>query len=114
MDSSHSVRWGNTGRTASLAVATSEETPTHLTAARASVASVAKTSAHRPDPPSPLRVAIIDGDSGFIAVLSNRLLRLEWKPQMLSFNVKPANVARRELDVLIVDLVGLGERRWEW
>jgi DNA-binding response OmpR family regulator len=114
MDSSSSVWRGNAGRNTQLVAAASEGRPTHLTAGRASMPPTATALTERRDIPSPLRVAIMDRDSGFLAVLSNRLVRLEWKPRMLSFNAKAATVARRELDVLILDVASLGERRWDW
>jgi DNA-binding response OmpR family regulator len=111
MDDSDSVRRGNAGRNATLAVEARQGRPTNLTSAHAPIGAAL---ASRRDLSSPLRVAIMDSDSGFLAVLSNRLVRLECKPEMLPFNARAASVARRELDVLIVDLASLGERRWDW
>jgi DNA-binding response OmpR family regulator len=62
----------------------------------------------------PLRVAIMDSDSGFLLVLSKRLERLDWQHQMLAFTVSAATIAALELDVLIVDLASLGNGRWRW
>jgi DNA-binding response OmpR family regulator len=62
----------------------------------------------------PLRVAIMDSDSGFLLVLSKRLERLDWQHQMLAFTVSAAKIAALELDVLIVDLASLGAGRWRW
>ncbi|HXM86187.1 MAG TPA: response regulator transcription factor [Solirubrobacteraceae bacterium] len=64
--------------------------------------------------PLPLRVAIMDSDSGFLAVLSNRLERLGSEHQMLAFTATPAKIAALELDVLILDLASLGVGRWDW
>jgi DNA-binding response OmpR family regulator len=111
MDSSNSVRRGNAGREATLAAEAGQGRPAHLASAPASVGAAPP---ERRDLPAPLRVAIMDSDSGFLAVLSNRLVRLEWKPEMLASSARAANVARRELDVLILDLASLGERRWDW
>jgi DNA-binding response OmpR family regulator len=63
---------------------------------------------------SPLRVAIMDSDSGFLLVLSKRLEGLRWQHRMLTFNVSAAKIAALELDVLIVDLASLGNGRWKW
>jgi DNA-binding response OmpR family regulator len=66
------------------------------------------------DAPLPLRVAIMDSDSGFLAVLSNRLERLDWEHEMLAFTATAAKIAALELDVLILDLASLGAGRWDW
>ncbi len=62
----------------------------------------------------PLRVAIMDSDSGFLIVLSKRLEQLAWQRKMLPFNASPAKVAALDLDALIVDLASLGSTRWKW
>lgn len=64
--------------------------------------------------PLPLRVGIMDSDSGFLVVLSKRLEKLDWQHRMLRFTVSAAKVAALELDVLIVDLASLGSGRWKW
>jgi DNA-binding response OmpR family regulator len=62
----------------------------------------------------PLRVAIMDSDSGFLLVLSKRLERLDWEHRMLGFTLSTKRLAALELDVLIVDLESLGGGRWKW
>ncbi|HEY1449792.1 MAG TPA: response regulator transcription factor [Solirubrobacteraceae bacterium] len=62
----------------------------------------------------PLRVAIMDSDSGFLLVLSKRLERLDWQHRMLAFTLSTRKLAALELDVLIVDLASLGGGRWKW
>ncbi len=52
----------------------------------------------------PLRVAVMDSDSGFLLVLSKRLERLDWQHRMLALTLSAAKIAALELDVLIVDL----------
>jgi DNA-binding response OmpR family regulator len=66
------------------------------------------------DSDKPLRVAIMDSDSGFLLVLSKRLERLDWQHRMLGFNASAAKIAALELDVLILDLESLGVGRWKW
>jgi DNA-binding response OmpR family regulator len=63
---------------------------------------------------APLRVAIMDSDSGFLVVLSKRLERLGWQHRMLPFKASAAKIAVLDLDVLIVDLASLGGGRWKW
>jgi hypothetical protein len=77
MDNSNSVRRGNAGRDKS-AVARAEDgrTPPVLTAPR-EPAKLDSRDDRNAAPP--VRVAIMDSDSGFLAVLSNRLERLDWE-----------------------------------
>lgn len=63
---------------------------------------------------APLRVAILDRDSGFLVVLAKRLERLGWKHRVLSTRVSSKTLASMEADVLIVDIAILGARRWKW
>lgn len=62
----------------------------------------------------PLRVAIMDSDSGFLVVLSKRLEQLGWQHTMLPFKASAGKIAQLDLDVLIVDLASLGGGRWKW
>jgi DNA-binding response OmpR family regulator len=61
-----------------------------------------------------MRVAVIDGDSGFLVVLEKRLQRLGWERRMLATTLPTKKLAAMEIDVLIVDLACLGSRRWSW
>jgi DNA-binding response OmpR family regulator len=63
---------------------------------------------------APLKVAILDRDSGFLVVLAKRLERLGWKHRVLSARVSSKTLASMEADVLIVDIAILGARRWKW
>ncbi|HXP37342.1 MAG TPA: response regulator transcription factor [Solirubrobacteraceae bacterium] len=63
---------------------------------------------------APLRVAIMDSDSGFLVVLSKRLEQLSWQHRMLPFKASAAKTAALDLDILIVDLASLGGGRWKW
>jgi DNA-binding response OmpR family regulator len=112
MDNSHSVGRGNAGRNNAptgwddcSSARQPKSGPHALATPRGSCDS---------DDPAPLRVAIIDGDSGFLAVLSNRLERLDWEQETLPFTISATKLAARELDILIVDLTGLGPTRWNW
>jgi DNA-binding response OmpR family regulator len=62
----------------------------------------------------PLRVAILDRDSGFMLVLVNRMERLGWRHEVLSARVTSKAIAALEADALIVDLSMLGPKRWKW
>ncbi len=62
----------------------------------------------------PLRVAVIDRDSGFIQVLSKRLDRLSWEHRVLGSPVPPEAIGAMRLSALVVDLAVLGPQAWEW
>jgi DNA-binding response OmpR family regulator len=62
----------------------------------------------------PLRVAILDRDSGFMLVLVNRMERLGWRHEVLSARVTGKAIAALEADTLVVDLSMLGPKRWKW
>jgi DNA-binding response OmpR family regulator len=62
----------------------------------------------------PLRVAVLDRDSGFLVVLAKRLERagMEQLPTPPKLTAKA--VAAMDVDTVIVDVAILGERRWTW
>jgi DNA-binding response OmpR family regulator len=62
----------------------------------------------------PLRVAVLDRDSGFIQVLSKRLDRLSWEHRVLGSPVPPEAIGAMRLSALVVDLAVLGPQAWEW
>jgi DNA-binding response OmpR family regulator len=63
---------------------------------------------------TPLRVAVLDRDSGFIQVLSKRLDRLNWEHRVLASPVPPDAIGAMRLSALVVDLTVLGPQAWEW
>jgi DNA-binding response OmpR family regulator len=63
---------------------------------------------------SPLRIAVLDRDSGFIQVLSKRLERLGWELRVLASPVPTDPVVSMRLSALVVDLAVLGPQAWEW
>jgi DNA-binding response OmpR family regulator len=65
-------------------------------------------------PPAPLRIAVLDRDSGFIQVLSKRLDRLGWEHRVLASPVPSDDVVAMRLSALIVDLAVLGPQAWDW
>src|ERR1700742_4902797 len=111
MDNSNSVRRGNAGRNSSLAAEADQRcSPPLLTLPREANPGAGDDQCA----PAPLRVAIMDSDSGFLAVLSNRLERLGWEHELLAFTASAEKIAALELDVLILDLASLGAGRWDW
>jgi len=64
--------------------------------------------------PLPLRIAVLDSDSGFLTVLVKRLERLECKHRVLDSSIPTGRIASMRLDALIVDFASLGPERWTW
>jgi DNA-binding response OmpR family regulator len=66
------------------------------------------------DRPAPLRIAVLDNDSGFLMVLAKRLERLECEHRVLDASTPTETIASMPVDALIVDLASLGSGRWAW
>jgi DNA-binding response OmpR family regulator len=78
---------------------------------------LAQTTSHQPSSPEgqdALRVATIDGDSGFLVVLAKRLQRVEWEHAMLPLTTSTAKAARLKIDVLTIDVQSLDADPWAW
>jgi DNA-binding response OmpR family regulator len=63
---------------------------------------------------TPLRIAVIDRDSGFIQVLSKRLDRLGWEHRVHDAPVPTDAIVSMRLSALVVDLAILGPQAWGW
>ena len=63
---------------------------------------------------SSLRVAISDGDTGFVQVLTKRLDRLGWEHRVLTGAVPVERLVAMRLGALVVDLALLGPHAWEY
>ena len=61
-----------------------------------------------------LRVAVVDGDSGFVQVLTKRLDRLGWEHRVLPGAIPPDRLVSMRLGALIIDLALLGSQAWEY
>jgi DNA-binding response OmpR family regulator len=61
-----------------------------------------------------LRVAVIDGDTGFVQVLTKRLDRLGWEHRVLSGALPVDRLVAMRLGALIVDLALIGQHAWEY
>src|SRR6266513_1093548 len=57
---------------------------------------------------APLRLAVIDTDSGFLQVLTKRLERLSWEHRVLASAVPVDTVVAMRLNAIVVDLALLG------
>ena len=62
----------------------------------------------------PLRVAVIDTDSGFLQVLTKRLERLGWEHRVLATPVPVETIVAMRLGAVVVDLASLGPHGWEY
>jgi DNA-binding response OmpR family regulator len=72
--------------------------------------------AERPAPAAgaaPLRLAIVDSDTGFLQVLTKRLDRLGWEHRVLGGAVPVEDVVAMRLGAIVLDLATLGPRGWE-
>ena len=63
---------------------------------------------------APLRLAVIDTDSGFLQVLTKRLERLSWEHRVLASAVPVDTVVAMRLNAIVVDLAVLGPQAWEY
>jgi DNA-binding response OmpR family regulator len=63
---------------------------------------------------APLRLAVIDTDSGFLQVLSKRLERLAWERRVLASAVPVETVVAMRLNAIVIDLAVLGPQAWEY
>src|SRR5271166_5307141 len=61
-----------------------------------------------------LKVAVLDRDSGFVAVLTKRMERLEWRYRVLRAKVAPGAVASINADAVVADLAVLEPGCWSW
>ncbi|QEC47839.1 response regulator transcription factor [Baekduia soli] len=62
----------------------------------------------------PLRIAVIDSDSGFLQVLDKRLERLGWEHRTLASAVPVPTIVAMRLSALVVDLAILGPGAWDY
>ncbi len=61
-----------------------------------------------------LRVAIIDGDTGFVQVLTKRLDRLGCEHRVLTGGLPVDRLVAMRLGALVIDLALLGQHAWEY
>ena len=65
-------------------------------------------------PAAALRVAVIDGDSGFVQVLTKRLDRLGWEHRVLTGAIPADQLVSMRLGAIVIDLALLGPQAWEY
>jgi DNA-binding response OmpR family regulator len=64
--------------------------------------------------PGPIRLAVIDTDSGFVRVLGKRVAEMGWQHRVLTAPPRPEDLLSMRLHALIVDLAMLGPTGWEF
>ena len=62
----------------------------------------------------PIRLAVLDSDSGFLQVLSNRLESAGWQYRVLASPVPLDSLTAMRLNALVVDLAVLGPQGWSY
>jgi DNA-binding response OmpR family regulator len=64
--------------------------------------------------PGPIRLAVIDADSGFVRVLSKRVGEMGWQHRVLTAPPRPEELLSMRVHALVVDLALLGPSGWEY
>jgi DNA-binding response OmpR family regulator len=64
--------------------------------------------------PSATRLAVIDGDSGFLQVLTKRLEGVGWQYRVLASAVPLDTVVAMRLNAIVIDLAALGPQAWSY
>ncbi len=63
---------------------------------------------------TPLRIAVLDTDSGFLQVLGKRLERLGWEHRVVASPVPVDTLVAMRLNAIILDLTVLGPQGWDY
>ena len=63
---------------------------------------------------SAIRLAVLDGDSGFLQVLTKRLDGVGWQYRVLASPVPLDTVVAMRLNALVIDLTVLGPQAWSY
>src|SRR5437763_8811736 len=63
---------------------------------------------------SAIRLAVVDGDSGFLQVLTKRLDGIGWQYRVLASPVPPDAVVAMRLNAIVIDLATLGPQGWDY
>src|SRR2546423_15189304 len=65
-------------------------------------------------PNAPIRLAVIDTDSGFVRVLAKRLENMSWQFRALEAPVPAHELIPMRLNALVLDVSLLGPQAWEY
>ena len=63
---------------------------------------------------APIRLAVIDTDSGFVRVLAKRLESMGWELRVLGAPVPPHELVAMRLNAVVVDVSLLGPKAWDY
>ena len=63
---------------------------------------------------APIRLAVIDADSGFLQVLGKRMERLGWEHRVLASSVPVDALVAMRLNAIVIDLATLGPQGWDY
>jgi len=63
---------------------------------------------------STLRVAVIDNDSGFIRVLTNRMDSVGWQHRVLASAVPPQELVAMKVNAVLIDISVMAEEGWAY
>jgi DNA-binding response OmpR family regulator len=64
--------------------------------------------------PSPIRIAVLDSDTGFLQVLSKRLEGAGWQYRVLASPVPLDAIVAMRLNAVVIDLTVLGPQGWTY
>jgi DNA-binding response OmpR family regulator len=64
--------------------------------------------------PGPIRLAVIDSDSGFVRVLTKRLEGISWEHRVLGAAPPIEELLAMRLNALVVDLALMGPQAWDF
>jgi DNA-binding response OmpR family regulator len=64
--------------------------------------------------PGPIRLAVIDSDSGFVRVLAKRIGEMGWQHRVLTAPPRAEDLLSMRLHALVIDLALLGPQGWEF
>ena len=65
-------------------------------------------------PNAPIRLAVIDSDSGFVRVLAKRVEAMNWQFRSTDAPVPPHELVAMRLNALVIDISLLGPRAWDY
>src|SRR3954449_391719 len=64
--------------------------------------------------PGPIRLAVIDSDTGFVRVLVKRIGEMGWQHRVLTAPPRAEDLLSMRLHALVIDLALLGPQGWEF
>jgi DNA-binding response OmpR family regulator len=64
--------------------------------------------------PSPVRIAVLDSDTGFLQVLAKRLEGTGWQHRVLASPVPLDTIVAMRLNAIVIDLAVLGPQGWNY